>query len=351
MQPSSTKSLSVPDRGGLADRDATEPIALRLPPSRQLDAAGVLTVDVDERMDPAAAGEAVDPTQPNAVRQAIRLSFVAAAAMGVWFLLPPGQSISPRIALPPALQLDDIPISPQQQEAERKAVELLQKVGPSKAVDDLTAAVDPGPASHRLWRYLLDTLALLDRHDDLLARAKDYAALHPDRLEAAHFHAVALQTMSVASCTERVGMFGKRTRPEVKQSLDSALAALELGRKLLKAHERDWPAAERGQWADVLRLDRAGILWQRWQCAGAAFGDPDRDDLLAELDGVSHQDAANVLQLRSRVYEQLLRTWPRSWGSDVREVQIGSHIYTKPVLQQRVDTLRQMLATSEAAHP
>jgi hypothetical protein len=356
MQPSRLESstshdLSVPDRGSLAARDAGELAVPRLPPSRQLDAAGMLTVDIDERMDPAAAAEVADPAQSDPVRQVVRLGLVAATAVAVWLLLPPDQSATPPIELPPALQADDIPLTPLQQEAERRAIELLHEVGPSEAIDDLVACVEPGPSSHRLWRYLLDTLALLGRHDELLARARDYADRYPDRLEAAHFLAVALRMQSVASCLERDGWFGERMRPDVRRSLDDAQAALGRGLKLLNAHERDWPAVGRRQWADALRLDRAGMLWQRWQCAAAAFADPLRDDLLAELDSVSRQDAADVLQLRSDVYERLLRTWPRRWASDVREVRIGSQTYTKPALQQRIDTIRQTLAAHRAAHP
>jgi hypothetical protein len=351
MQSSSPHGLSVPDRGSLAARGVDELAVPRLPPSRQLDAAGVIAVDIDERMDPAAAAEVADPARSDPFRQAVRLGLVAATAVGVWFLLPPDQSATPPIELPPALQADDIPLTTRQQEAERRAIELLHTVGPSEAVDDLAACVEPGPASHRLWRYLLDTLALLGRHDELLTRARDYADRFPDRLEAAHFLAVALRLQSVSSCLERDGWFGERIRPDVRRSLDDAQAGLGRALKLLKAHGRDWPAGERGQWADVLRLDRAGILYQRWQCAGAAFADPLRDELLAELDGVSRQDAADVLQLRSDVYERLLRTWPRRWASDVREERIGTQTYTKPALQQRIDAIRQTLAAHRAAHP
>jgi hypothetical protein len=351
MQSPSPRDLSASDHGGLADRDAAELVVLRLPPSRQLDAAGVLTVDIDERMDPAAAGEVVTSTQTDVVLQAVRVGFVAAAAVGVWFLLPPDQSATPRIELPAALQADDVRLSPGQQEAERRAIELLDTVGPSTAIDDLVAGVDPGPASHRLWRYLLDTLVLLGRHDELLARARDYADRYPDRLEAAHFLAVALQTRSVQSCLERDGFFGTRIRPDVKRSLDDAEAAIGRGIRLLSAHERDWPAAERKQWVDVLLLDRTGVLRQRWLCTGAAFTDPDLNNLLADLDGVSRKDAADVLHLRIEIYEQLLRTWPRILWADHREVQIGSRTYTKKALQQLVDTLRETLAKHRAEHP
>jgi hypothetical protein len=351
VTPSSPHDLSVPDRGSLAVAAAGGLTVPRLPPSRQLDAAGVIAVDMDERMDPAAAAEMADPARSDPFRQAVRLGLVAATAVGVWFLLPPDQSAAPPIELPPALQADDIPLTPRQQEVERRAIELLHTTGPSEAVDDLAACLEPGPASHRLWRYLLDTLALLGRHDELLANARDYFDRFPDRLEAAHFLAVALRMQSVASWLERDGLFGTRIRPDVRRSLDDAQAALGRALKLVKAHGRDWPAAERGQWADVLRLDRAGLLWQRWQCAGATFADSLRDELLAELDAVSRQDAADVLQLRCDVYERLLRTWPRRWASDVREERIGGQTYTKPVLQQRIDTIRQTLAAHKAAHP
>lgn len=343
------------DRGSLAARAAdgvtTLSAAPHLPPSRRLDPAGVIAVDIDERMDPAAAAEVAEPARSDPFRQAVRLGLVAATAAGVWFLLPPDQSVAPPIELPPALQADDIPLDPRRQEAERRAIERLHAVGPHEALADLTACVEPGPASHRLWRYLLDTLTTLGRHDLLLARARDYAARFPDRLEAAHFLAVALRTQSVASWVERDGLFGQRIRPAALQSLADAEAALARAQRLLEKHDRDWPAKQRGQWADVLRLDRAAILRQQWRCAGETFPDPLRDELLAELDAVGRQDAADVLQLRSEVYERLLRTWPRRWFAEVPEVRIGSQTSTKRALEQRIESLRQALAAHRAAQP
>jgi hypothetical protein len=342
--------LSVTDHGSLTAR-AVDLAAPQLPSSRQLDTAGVIAVDVDERMDPAASAEVAEPARSDPFRQAVRLGLVATTAVGVWFLLPPDQSATPPIELPPALQADDLPLDQRREEAERLAIERLHAVGPHEALDDLLACVEPGPASHRLWRYLLDTLALLGRHDLLITHARDYAARFPDRLEAAHFPAVALRMQNVSSWIERDGWFGQRIRPDVRQSLDDTLAALGRGLRLLKAHDDDWPAKERAQWADVLHLDRAVILWQRWRCAGEAFADPLRDELLAELDAVARQDAVDVLQLRSDVYERLVRTWPRRWSADVREARIGSQTFTKQALEQRIDVLRQTLAAHRAAHP
>lgn len=360
MHAPSPHELSATDRGSLAARAgelrAGDPgvsprDVSRLPPSRQLDTAGLIAVDIDERMDPAAAAEVAEPARSDPFRQAVRLGLVAATAVGVWFLLPPDQSASPPITLPPALQADDIPLDPRRQEAEQRAIERLQTVGPQDALADLTACVEPGPASHRLWRYLLDALALLGRHDLLLSRARDYAVRFPDRLEAPHFLAVALRMQNVSAWMERDGWFGQRIRPDFVRALDDTQAALGRALRLLATHDSDWPARERGQWADVLHLDRAAILQQQWRCAGETFPDPLRDELLAELDAVAPQDASDVLQLRSEVYEQLLRTWPRRWAADVREARIGGRTYTRQALEQRVDALRQALAAHRAAHP
>lgn len=316
-----------------------------LPVTRRLDTRAIVAVDVDERMDEAAAIEAAAPTQESIWRKAIRALIVALTSAAAWSLLPQAPAARPPIALPAAAQRDDVVLSAEQRAREQAAVATFRDTGPNAAIDLLRRCIDPGPASHVAWGTCLTVLQRLERDDELLARARDYAALHPDRLEAAHFLADALVRQPLHSHRVREGFIGSRVSDEFHADLAAAQDRVEQALALLEQHADDWPHRTCRDWKDCLHVDAARLSEKQWWCADAPFRHPARDRALAELDALSAPDAENALRLRLAIYRRLADSWPGYVRYTDRE-SIGSHTHTHDSLLAEIASLEQRLAAS-----
>jgi hypothetical protein len=306
-----------------------------LPKTTALSPARLQQVDLEERMEPLAVSESIAESDRSFSRAVIQLLLVAVTGVGVWFLLPSGRSARPPIELPGALQGDERPPRERRQ-AEEKAIGVLEKVGPHDAVDDLRALATAGGASHELWRYYLGTLAQLGEWKELSASAAEYAAAHPDRLEAPHFTAEAIRLTPPADRRDPDAWFGNAASAGFIARCEECLRRLDAALSLLQRRSDDWPAAERRKWADALHLDRAAVHRVLWQCRGDAFDDPERDRALAALDDVSNGDAENVLALRAEIYRRLVEAWPRWLGWERKGVPINGRTHDRGTLRREL---------------
>lgn len=324
----SVPSTTMHARGGLSRPP--------LPVTRRLGTAtAIATVDIDERMDAAAAHEAAAPTQETVWAKVTRTLLVAGAGLAAWFLLPGAAAVRPAIALPTPLQ-GDIVLTADQREREQAALAALADAEPSKALGLLAACVDSGTASHRVWASYLSVLRQLDRDAHLLDAARAYATANPDRLEAAHFLAEGLLRQRIATHVERDGYFGSRVAPVFLDELEEAQRRVARALVLLAQRSTDWPHKDRVSWQDCLHFDAARLHDKRWWCADAPFRHRQRDDALAELDRIGDPRAENVVRLRLEIYRRLGSQWPTfSWSQE----SIGGHDHSKRTLEREITRL------------
>lgn len=306
-----------------------------LPRTRSLESRSELVaVDVDERMDRDAAIEAAAPPTENLWQKGLRTAIVVTTAAVAWWLLPHDPAPRPPIALPDALQ-GDVAATPEDLAAENLAIEALRKEGPHAAIAPLQARIDSGRATHRTWRTYLTILEQLDRDAEFLARARAYAAAHPDRLEAAHFVARALVRQNVDA--HRGGVLGY-VSDAFKADLRAAQEPLDRALELLAQHRDDWPSRTRTAWRDLLLLDAARLHHARWLCEEAPFEHEFRDLALADLDGLEAGQARNALELRLAVYRRVAAEW-----GFARDTRLGGTSYSYDGLQDEIRRLEAAL--------
>lgn len=342
-----------PPAGGLTVDDRAPPAVMPagrhgltrppLPVTRRLDTRAIIAVDVDERMDEAAAIEAAAPAREGIWRKAVRVVLVALTGIAAWSLLPKAPAARPPIGLPAAAQADDVPLSKERRAHEAAAIAAFRDTGPHAAVEPLQACIDSGTASHSLWATFFTVLQRLEHDDELLARARQYAARHPDRLEGAHFLADALVRQPLAAHRVRDGFVGSKVSDEFQADLAAAQDRVEQALALVKQHARDWPHRTCTAWEDCLRVDAARLYEKRWLCRDAAFRDPFRDLALAELDALPTRDAADAVRLRLDIYRRLAASWPGVFAYTDKEP-IGSHAHTHESLMVQIATLEERLA-------
>lgn len=317
-----------------------------LPPTRHLEPRDLIAVDIDERMDEAAAIEAAAPAGESRWLRIVRAVFVALAGLAVWGLLPPERHTLPPIALPLPLQPDDVVLPPARREAERRAVADYEKVGPHAALDDLRSLVASGESSHAAWILLLTVLQRLDLDAELLDLAEAYGGRHPDRLEAAHFIAEGLLRQPISAHMERDGFLGDRVSPRFRDRLDAARNRLDQALALLDGHAADWPDAGRRSWRDALLLDAAAITDMTWRCENAPFASDRVDEAVGMLGRLDARDAANAKRLRIDIYRRLREKWP--WFTAKRR--IGGVDYSATGLDVEIDRLRAELDGAPTEH-
>jgi hypothetical protein len=305
-----------------ADRGLSRP---PLPTTRSLDQREVITVDIDERMDEAAAIEAAAPAGEPLWLKLFRTAFVGVAVYVAWLLLPPEAIPSPPIELPDPVQGERGGLSSAQLEAENKAIAAFTSDGPNAAVGLLQACIASEKPSHRVWRTYLVTLERLDRNDDLLAQSRIYATEHADRLEAAHFLGVAMNRQDIEQHRD-LTTWQDVVADSFKQDLASTQTRLQQALELLGDHEDDWPDKARRAWHDTLFLDAALIFHKQWQCEETPFEHEFRDSALKSLGQVHDTTALNVIELKRDIYQRILSQWPTfRW----RKTRIGRNEYSK----------------------
>lgn len=317
-----------------------------LPKTTPLSPANVRKVDLEEKMEPLAVAESIADRDRSPLAALIRVSLVAATAAAVWLLLPAGRAARPPIELPAPLQ-EEVRPAKDRRRGEEAAIGVLEQVGPQDAIDDLRASANDAGASHEIRRFYLGTLVQLGEWRELVKAAADYAAAHPDRLEAAHFVAEAIRLTPPEERRDAKSWFGgawfgDRASPAFIAGVEQALRRIDAAVSLLQQRDDDWPAGERRKWADVLHLDRAHLHRVLWSCRGDDFEDPDRDRALAALDDVSHADAENVLSLKAEIYATLVAKWPR-FGWERRNVEIDGKTYDRGTLRRELEACREGL--------
>ena len=314
-----------------------------LPKTTSLSPARLQQVDLEERMEPLAVSESIAESDRSFTRSAIQLVLVVLTGFGVWFLLPSGRAARPPIELPAAVQADVAP-SKARRRAEEAAIDVLERIGPQDAVDDLAACASEADASHEVWRFYLGTLAQLGDWSRLTEAAAEYARRHPDRLEATHFTAEAIRLTPPAARRDPSAWFGNAASRQFVERVEACLRRIDASLEVLQQRADDWPARDRTQWADSLHLDRAMLHRVLWQCRGDDFEDEERDLALEALDDVSDDDAENVLALRAEIYERLVEEWPRL-GWERRNVVINGRTYDRGTLRQELEASLEGLRT------
>lgn len=288
------------------DRGLSRP---SLPKTRRLEQRDVIAVDIDEHMDEAAAIEAAAPAGEPLWLKLIRTLFVAATVSIAWLLLPPEATPTPPIELPDAVQGDLTVVAPEQLAAEKKAIATLAADGPHAAIDLLRACVDAGNPSHRMWRTYLVILERLDPNKGLLEQARVYAERHPDRLEAAHFLAVALARQDIDAHRDW-DTWRDVVKDSFKQDLASAQSKLKQAIALLGDHKADWPDKARRAWHDTLLLDSARLFYTQWLCEEAPFEHNFCDEALNALGRLRDKTALNAIELKRDIYKKIIERWP-----------------------------------------
>jgi hypothetical protein len=316
-----------------------------VPVTRRLEPREIIAVDVDEHMDQAAAIEAASATSESGWTKAFRALVVAVAGVTAWTLLPRTPAVRPPIELPPALQRDDIALTPQQREQEKMALAAFRDTGPNAAIGLLQACIDSGTASHSLWATYLTVLHRLGRDDELLTRARAYVSCHPDRLEGAHFLAEGLVKQALSDHRVRKGFVGSKISDEHREDLAAAQARVDQSLTLLDQNSLGWSYKSCTAWRDCLHLDAARLYERRWMCRDAAFKDSYRDHALEHLDALTVKDAANATHLRLTIYERLADSWPGVFSYTSEEA-IGSHSHTHASLLKSISTLKDQLSGS-----
>lgn len=340
-----TQGRGSDDRWDMISGDSRAPVAVApgerglsrppLPTTRSLvSRSDVIAVDVDERMDRDAAIEAAAPPTETLWQKSLRTAIVVTAGVVAWWLLPHDPAPRPPIALPDALQ-GDVAAAAADLAAENRAIEALRTAGPHAAIPLLQACIDSGRATHRAWRTYLTVLEQLDRDGEFLARARAYAAAHPDRLEAAHFVARALVRQDIDA--HRGGVLGY-VSDAFKAELHAAQGPLERARELLAQHRDDWPSRTRTAWRDLLLLDAARLHHAQWLCDEAPFEHEFRDRALENLGGLEVGEARNALQLRLEIYRRVAAEW--GFASDTR---LGGTSYSYDGLRDEIGRLEAAL--------
>ena len=305
---------------GHVDRGSSRP---PLPVTRKLEVPDIIKVDVDERMDSAAAIEAAGTSGEGMLSRTIRFAMVFASAGVAWWLLPMEAPPRPPITLPESLQREEDPITPEERGLENHAVEELRSVGPHAAETPLRERIESGHASHRAWRTYLAVLERLGRTEEMLERAKEYSDRHPDRLESAHFRAAALMLQPLES--QRPGGFMTTgVKREFKLELESAESQIERALVVLGEHEKDWSSSVRQEWRDVLLLDSARLFRCRWLCEDAPFEHEYRDKALERLALLQREDALNAIALRLQIYRRIREMWS-FWRPKTTDIQSTPH--------------------------
>lgn len=314
-----------------------------VPLSRQLRPAELREVDLAEQMDPLAVAESSTATVDTVASAAWQAALIAATLLAVWVLLPHGATPKPPLELPAALQSDGAAPTRAQKEAEEMAIALAAE--PTRALGHFRGCVAGGAARPTLWRYYLQTLASLDERAELLARAQEFATLHPDRLESAHFLAEAIRRDDVDRHRRR-GLLSAPVDPRHVELTRQALGRIDDALQLLQKQADAWPLRDRTSWADLLHLDRAHLHDHLWRCHGRPFDDDEKNRELAleslRQMSASARDSADALTLRISIYSRCLETWPWLERRAVVDGEPGSRSTVEERLADARVTLRQL---------
>lgn len=323
-----------------------------LPRSTTLSTDRIQAVDLEEQMDPLAVAESTADGRRSVAAVVGQLIIIGIAAAAIWWLLPRGISARPPLELPEPLQAESGPIPPAQRDAETAAVALLKQAVPTRALVAFRQCVDSTDAtSVNLWRYYLQTLVDLDERAELRQRARQFAMLHPDRLEAAHFQCEALRRDDIDAHRERGGAWntvlrsvgGPRVAPAYLAEIDRCQNTISDALNLLQQHDGDWSASARTAWADLLHLDRARLHHHAWKCGGLAFADQHREDALEAIRQMSSATSADSLALRLDIYRTCRDTWPNTLGFDAKKQVVNGFDWSKDDLQRAIDADRSAL--------
>gem|GEM_PF-1689490 len=323
-----------------------------LPKSTMLTSDRIHAVDLEEQMDPLAVAEATTNTTWPMARVVGQLLVIGIAAAAIWWLLPKGISARPPLELPEPLQAEAVAIPPAQRDAEATAIELLKQAVPTRALAAFRQCVDSGdPASVNLWRYYLQTLVGLDERSELRDRARQFLLRYPDRLEAPHFQASALCRDDIEAHRERDGAWNTvlqsvgtpRIAPAYLAEIDRCQNTINDALNLLQQHDRDWSAASRTAWADLLHLDRARLHHHTWKCGGWAFTDPHREQSLEALRQMSSTSSADAMGLRLEIYRGVRDRWPTRLGFGPHKQTVNGFDWSKDDLQRAIDADRASL--------
>lgn len=342
-----TKSLGDPRSPG--DPSAVSPTRPSLPRSTTLADLRIQAVDLEERMDPLAVAESMADGRQSFAAAIGQLLLMAVAAAAIWSLLPAGIHARPPLELPDPLQTDAGPTPGPWRDAEAAAIALLKKAVPTQAVAAFRQCVDStDTTSVMLWRYYLQTLVDLDERGELRQRVRQFAVLHPDRLEAAHFQCEAICRDDIEAHREKSGawnaILASVGTPKVSASyltdIDRCQDTVGDALTLLQQHDGDWPAAGRTAWADLLHLDRARLHHHAWKCRGLAFADPHREDALAAIRRMSSAAGLDSLALRLEIYRILHDRWPKTLGFEAKRQLVNGLDWSKDDLRRAIDADR-----------
>jgi hypothetical protein len=326
-----------------------------IPRSVVLVGDGIPEVDLEEGMDRLAVAESSGDKRGSIATAASQLLLIAAAAAVIWWLLPRGIAARPPLELPPALQEEPVPLAPAHRAAEEAAIRLLERAAPSRALAAFRECVDSGAASVGLWRYYLQTLVELDERPELRHRAGQFLALHPDRLEAAHFQAEAVRRDDIESRRERGrgwAAIWKAARtlgspapiaPAYLAEIAACQGKLDDALALLQRQEAAWSAARRTPWADLLLLDRARLHHHAWRCGGHGFADPHRELALEALRQMSSTTGADAVSLRLDIYRRCFESWPTRIGYAAGPQVVDGVACSREQVQQAIRSMRDTL--------
>jgi hypothetical protein len=323
-----------------------------LPRSTTLSTDRIQAVDLEEQMDPLAVAESIADGRRSVATVAGQLIVIGIAAAAIWWLLPRGLSARPPLELPEPLQAEAAPIPPAQRDAENVAIALLKQAAPTRAIAAFRHCVDSTDAtSVNLWRYYLQTLVDLDERAELRQRARQFAMLHPDRLEGAHFQSEALRRDDIDAHRERGGAWNtmlesvgsRRIAPAYLAEIDRCQNTISDALNLLQHHDGDWSASGRTAWADLLHLDRARLHQHAWKCGGLAFADPHREHALEAIRQMSSVTSADSLALRLEIYRTCRDAWPNTLGFDAKKQVVNGFDWSKDDLQRAIDADRAAL--------
>lgn len=320
-----------------------------LPRSRPLSAGQIQAVDLEEQMEPLAVAESAADSRRSVATLTGQLVVIAVAAATIWWLLPAGIQARPPLQLPEPLQAEAAPIAKEQRDEEATAIALLKKAVPTRALAAFRRCVDSTDAtSVTLWRYYLQTLVDLDERGELRHRARQFALLHPDRLEGPHFQSEAICRDDIDAHREQGGPWNAILEtvgtPKIAASylaeIDRCENTISDALNLLQQHDGDWSAAGRTAWADLLHLDRARLHHHAWKCRGLAFADPHREAALAAIRQMSSADGLDSLALRLDIYRTCRDRWPKTLGFDVKRQLVNGLDWSKDDLQRAIDADR-----------
>lgn len=323
-----------------------------LPKSTALSPHRMQAVDLEERMDPLAVAETAADGRRSIATAVGQLIVICIAAAVIWWLLPKGIAARPPLELPEPLQAEAGPLPPAQRDAENAAVGLLKQAVPTRALAAFRQCVDTTEAtSVSLWRYYLQTLVDLDERVELRQRARQFAMLHPDRLESPHFQCEALRRDDIESHRQRRGAWNSvlntvgapRIAPAYLDEIERCHNTISDALNLLQQHDDDWPSSGRTAWADLLHLDRARLHHHAWKCGGFAFADPHREQALEAIRQMASATSADSLALRLEIYRICLDTWPTTLGFDAKKQLVNGFDWTKDDLRRAIDADRAAL--------